>query len=111
MVDELGVGVGGTQEQAVRELAVHAELPGVIDGVASVVANNYRAKIRIEACDAVWTEVAGTVAGVELLVDEEMLAAGAHEGGREDKSTRNYALIIAIPLFVRGTGTMCGVGI
>src|SRR5258708_20330479 len=98
IVDELGVGVGGTQEQAVRELAVHAELPGVIDGVASVVANNHRAKVGIETCDAVRTEVAGTIAGVELLVDEEMLAAGAHVCGREDESTGKLALNIDVPL-------------
>jgi len=35
-------------------------------------------KLGLRRADAVWTEVAGTVAGVELLVDEEMLAAGAH---------------------------------
>src|SRR5258708_32715137 len=109
-VDELGVGVGGTQEQAVRELAVHAELPGVIDGVASVVANNHRAKVGIETCDAVRTEVAGTIAGVELLVDEEMLAADAHVGGRGDESTRKRALDIDVPLMGQRIAQIAGDG-
>ena len=93
-----------------RELAIHAELPGVIDGVPSIVANNYRAKVGIEARDAVWTEVAGAIAGVELLVDEEMLAAGAYVRGGEDKSTGKLPLNIDVPLMGQRIAQIAGDG-
>src|SRR5882757_688817 len=107
IVDELGVRVRPTKQQAMRELAIERQLSGVIDRVPAIGSHKNWAEIRIHTDElAVRVKLAG--AGVEVLIDEEPLAAGSNIRSSENEITREFALNVQVPLMRQRIAQIAG---
>src|SRR6266403_4156519 len=91
IVDELGVRVRPTKQQAMRELAIERQLSGVIDRVPAMGSHKNWAEIRIHT-DKVAVRIKLTGSGVVVLIDEKTLAPSSNIRGSENEITGELSL-------------------
>lgn len=98
VIDQLRIRVRPAQEQAMRELAIQGELPGVIDRIAAVVSNDNRAKVVVQPRNAAGSRISTAIPWIKFLTGEQVLPTRADISRRKDKSTRQLSLDVQVPL-------------
>src|ERR1700687_2380221 len=86
VIDEFGVGVGTTQQEAMPKGTFDQELTRMIDRVTSVGACGNKPKVRIVK---EW---------IEFLIYKQVFTAGTHISSSHDQSPWERALHVQVPL-------------